>query len=118
MNLLADEGVDRHIVEKLRHDGHDVAYIAEMDPGIADDLILSQANASGALLLTADKDFGELVYRQLLIHGGVLLIRLAGLRPETKANMIAQAIAVRGAEMAEAFSVISPGALRIRRQHP
>lgn len=52
MNLLADEGVDRQIVEKLRRDGHTVIYIAEIDPGIADDLILSQANDSDALLLT------------------------------------------------------------------
>lgn len=63
MNLLADEGVERQIVERLRQAGHDVWYIAEMEPGIADDVILAQANASQALLITLDKDFGELVYR-------------------------------------------------------
>jgi hypothetical protein len=52
MNLLADEGVDRPIVEQLRKDGHSVVYIAEMSPGIADDVILAQANANNALLLT------------------------------------------------------------------
>ena len=104
-------------MEKLRRDGHTVVYIAEIDPGIADDLILSQANDSDALLLTADKDFGELVYRQRLIHGGVLLIRLAGLKSDTKATIVAQAIFDRGKEMGGAFSVISPGTLRIRRQN-
>ncbi len=59
MNLLADEGVDKPIVDKLRQGGHEVAYIAEMSPGIDDDTILRQANDSGALLLTLDKDFGE-----------------------------------------------------------
>lgn len=63
MNLLADEGVDRPIVEKLRREGHTVAYIAEMSPGIDDDTILDQANVNNALLLTLDKDFGELVFR-------------------------------------------------------
>jgi predicted nuclease of predicted toxin-antitoxin system len=64
MNLLADEGVDRQIVERLRQEGYSVLYIAEMDPGISDDLVLDKANQVEALLLTADKDFGELVFRQ------------------------------------------------------
>jgi hypothetical protein len=39
MNLLADEGVDHPIVEKLRQTGHSVLYVAEMSPGIDDDTI-------------------------------------------------------------------------------
>ena len=38
MNLLADESVDRQIVDRLRRAGHKVRYIAEMEPGIADDV--------------------------------------------------------------------------------
>ena len=79
MNLLIDESVDRQIVEELRRDGHNVAYVAEMDPGISDDAVLSVANNMTALLVTADKDFGELVFRRRQINAGVLLIRLAGL---------------------------------------
>jgi predicted nuclease of predicted toxin-antitoxin system len=63
MNLLADEGVDRPVVEQLRQDGHDVLYVAEMEPSINDDVVLMRANQHQAVLLTADKDFGELVYR-------------------------------------------------------
>mgnify|MGYP002628041632 FL=1 len=66
MYLLADEGVERQIVERLRSDGHSVAYIAEMSPGISDEVILAQANDERALLVTFDKDFGELVFRQRL----------------------------------------------------
>ncbi|MFW6207042.1 MAG: DUF5615 family PIN-like protein, partial [Gemmatimonadota bacterium] len=40
MRLLCDEGVERQTVERLRTDGHDVAYVAEMDPGISDDEVL------------------------------------------------------------------------------
>ncbi len=60
MNFLADEGVDRQIVDRLRLDGHGVLYIAEMDPGISDDEVLDIANREDALLLTSDKDFGGL----------------------------------------------------------
>jgi predicted nuclease of predicted toxin-antitoxin system len=62
MNLLADEGVDRPVVERLRHDGHAVVYIAEVSPSIEDDEVLRRANEANALLLTADHDFGELIY--------------------------------------------------------
>ena len=46
MILQADEGVDRQIVERLRHDGHEVAYVAEMSPGIADEVVLTQSRNS------------------------------------------------------------------------
>jgi predicted nuclease of predicted toxin-antitoxin system len=78
VNLAADEGVDRPVVERLRQDGHDVVYVAELSPSLPDDEVLQQANARGAVLMTADKDFGELVFRQGLVHSGVILLRLAG----------------------------------------
>lgn len=72
MNLLADEGVDKQIVEQLRRDSHDVLYVAEMEPGITDEIVLKRANEHNALLITEDKDFGELVFRQQLLHTGVV----------------------------------------------
>ena len=117
MNLLADEGVDRQIVERLRHDGHIVLYIAEMEPSIPDDVVLERANEITALLVTADKDFGELVFREgRLSSGGVVLIRLAGLSAERKAEIVSSAFLEHEADFAHAFSVISPGRIRIRPQ--
>ncbi|MCX7839148.1 MAG: DUF5615 family PIN-like protein, partial [Anaerolineae bacterium] len=72
MNFLADESVDRQIVERLRQDGHRVWYVAEMKPGISDDSVLALANQEPAILLTADKDFGEMVFRQRLYTHGVI----------------------------------------------
>ena len=90
--------------------------IAEMEPGIPDDWVLDRANAEGALLLTADKDFGEMVYRHHRISGGVVLIRLAGLSPMHKADIVASVIREHGPELSDAFTVISPGNVRIRRR--
>lgn len=59
MNLLADESVDRPIVERLRQDGHATLYVAELAPGVSDEDVLREANSRSALLLTEDKDFGE-----------------------------------------------------------
>jgi|SRR5208337_3244841 len=86
MNFLADESVDFPVVQRLRSDGHEVLYVAEMDPGVSDEKVLAAANDKNALLLTADKDFGELVYRLRRISAGIILIRLAGLSPAGKAD--------------------------------
>ena len=115
MNLLADESVDRPIVERLRQEGHATAYVAELSPSITDDEVLDQANATGALLVTADKDFGELVYRQGRVHGGVMLLRLSGLVPAAKAETVAKVLQDHATELPGAFSVVTPGAVRIRR---
>lgn len=72
MNLLFDEGVDKQIVERLRQEGHEVQYVAEIDPSISDDIVLNRANEKNALLVTADKDFGELVFRQGKLNAGIL----------------------------------------------
>jgi hypothetical protein len=48
VNLLADEGVDRAVVERLRLDGHDVAYVVELSPSISDEDVLRQANDRNA----------------------------------------------------------------------
>jgi predicted nuclease of predicted toxin-antitoxin system len=115
MNLLADESIDRGIVERLRQDRHTVCYVAEMDPGISDDKVLSLANRQGYLLLTADKDFGELVFRQHRLQPGVVLIRLAGLPSRRKAEIVASAIGQHMSELPGNFAVITPSLFRLRR---
>ena len=114
MNVVADESVDRQIVERLRSDGHSVQFVAEFDPGIDDETVLLKSREASAVLLTADKDFGELVFRQGLAHCGVMLIRLAGITPERKADLVSWAFAQHSRELHRRFSVLSSRALRIR----
>ena len=115
MNLLADEGVDGPIVERLRQDGHVVLYVAEMEPGISDQEILQRANAQMSMLVTADKDFGEMIFRQGQLNaGGVVLLRLAGLSAEKKADIVSSVFHDHETALLQAFSVISPGQVRIR----
>lgn len=115
MNILADESVDRQIVERLRQDGHDVLYVAEVEPSISDDVVLERANKKRALLVTGDKDFGEIVFRDnRLSSGGVVLLRLAGLSTERKAAFVSEVFQTHGAQFPHHFSVIAPGKVRIR----
>jgi predicted nuclease of predicted toxin-antitoxin system len=114
MNLVADESVDHPIVERLRQEGHDVVYVAELQPGISDDQVLQEANQRSALLVTADKDFGDLVFRMRRVNAGIVLIRLAGLSATAKADIVVAVLRDHATELAGAFSVVSPGGVRIR----
>lgn len=115
MKLLADESVDGPVVARLREEGHEVAWIAEETPGQADDAVLARAYGEGVVLVTADKDFGELVYRRRRPHAGVLLLRLSGVDEATRCELVSQLIGERGADLSGAFSVLDRDALRIRR---
>jgi predicted nuclease of predicted toxin-antitoxin system len=89
--------------------------VAELSPGISDDDVLAQADALGAPLVTCDKDFGELVYRQGRANRGIVLTRLAGLSNDQKAAIVSAAIAAHAAELVGSFTVVSPGQVRIRK---
>jgi predicted nuclease of predicted toxin-antitoxin system len=115
--LVAGESVDGQIVGRLRALGHDVFFVAEFDPGIEDDVVLASCHQSASLLLTADKDFGELVFRRRLLHSGVLLLRLPGLTPNQRADLVGSAIGLYGETCFGRFAVLSKRALRIRRDH-
>ena len=115
MRFLADEGVDRLIVAALRDHRHDVRWIAEELEGIKDTVVLGEAVQDARVLITEDKDFGELVYRQRLHHGGVVLVRVAGVANVEKAAIVAEAIRRRGADLPGAFTVIQHSTIRIRR---
>ena len=117
MRFLADERVDGPIVHALRLTGRDVTYVAEMAPGTSDEIVLAAANREGRVLLTSDKDFGELVFRQHLLTPGVVLIRLAGLPSSDKVRLVTEVVRDREAEMPAAFTVIMARSVRIRRSH-
>ncbi len=118
MNILADEGVDAPIVAQLRAEGYTVWYVAELSPSITDDEVLALASEHQALLITADKDFGELVFRLQRVAGGIVLIRLNGVSLQRKIATVRQAFSEHYAEMVNAFSVITPGVVRIRPRMP
>jgi predicted nuclease of predicted toxin-antitoxin system len=113
LNLLADESVEKQIVNKLRNDGHIVDYISEINPGIADDLVLQIATEKKALLVTSDKDFGELFSRLNKLHYGVLLLRLAGSSNHDKPQYVSYALNRYGNKLTGKISVLTPKAIRI-----
>ena len=87
-----------------------------MDPGIPDEAVLALAREHQAPLVTADKDFGELVYRRQRVSSGVVLVRLAGLSQVKKAALVSRIITEHAPELPGLFTVVTPGMVRIRHQ--
>ena len=110
--IVADESVDFRIVVQLRQLGLTVYSIAEQQPSIKDEQVLALANENDALLITEDKDFGELVFRLQLPHRGILLIRIA--EANQKIASVVRTIAKYHSELLNKFSVINDIKLRIK----
>jgi predicted nuclease of predicted toxin-antitoxin system len=110
--FFADESVDRQIVEAIRRDAYEVLSVAETSPGIPDTQVLSRANEAGAVLLTVDKDFGELVFRQRLAHSGVVLVRLASGTPQLKAQIVTAALSAHANEFEFGFTLVTGNTVR------
>ncbi|MBR9989056.1 MAG: DUF5615 family PIN-like protein [Gemmatimonadetes bacterium] len=87
-----------------------------MDPGIRDDEVLALTVSDSMPLVTNDKDFGELVFRQGRASAGVILLRLEGLSPAAKADVATAAVAAHSDQLTGSFTVVSQRQIRIRRK--
>jgi predicted nuclease of predicted toxin-antitoxin system len=90
LRILAGESVE--VVARLRGEGHDVAYFPEASAGIRDDDVLARANAEGRVLLTEDKDFGDLAFFYGNRSLGIVLLRAHGADVEGKASLVADVL--------------------------
>jgi len=110
--IVADESVDFRIVTQLRNTGISVYAIIESSPSISDTEVLSIAFENNSLLITEDKDFGELIFRLKMKHSGVLLIRVED--NDFKISAVVHTIMENYEILKNNFSVIKNETLRIR----
>jgi predicted nuclease of predicted toxin-antitoxin system len=75
MRFLVDESTGRKTCELLIEAGHDAVFVGDAMPGSADEVVLSRAESENRILITDDKDFGELVFRLDRPSTGVILLR-------------------------------------------
>ncbi len=115
MRWLADECVAAPLVAFLRTGGHDVLYVAEAAAGFSDSDVLALALREMRLLLTEDKDFGDLVFRRGRAVPGIVLMRFGPENPALKATRLAAAIERYGEGLFGRYMVIEEGRFRSRR---
>ena len=113
MLFLADESCDFSVVRALRDAGYEVLAVAEIMPRADDDAVLALAQQQQRILLTEDKDFGQLVYAHQQATGGVVLIRYpAGARSNLPGDVV-HLVSERASDLVARFTVIQPGRIRL-----
>ena len=113
MRFVADESCDFAVVRALRGAAHDVVAVAEASPCLADDKVLEMARDNGRILLTEDKDFGELIYAARQKSCGVILLRFPAHARSSMPDAVLEAVDRLGARLSSRFTVVQPGRIRI-----
>lgn len=115
LKFILDVGVGNKTLGYLRSHGFDVISIIDLDPSMPDADILSIAEKQERMVITMDKDFGELVYRSGQVHKGVLLLRLEDANGDEKAKIVHQILEGFSDQIEGKFCVFQNGRLRISR---
>jgi len=114
MRILADENFPGLSVQELRRLGHDVLWVRTAMPGARDDAILAWAQTEERLLVTLDKDFGELAFgMRLPALCGVVLFRMKMSDARAAAIKIAKVLNSRS-DWNGNFTVVEDGRIRMR----
>ncbi len=115
MRFLADESCDFTVVRALRSSGHDVFLVSETAPRAEDSEVISLAVRENRILLTEDKDFGQLVHAHGQETIGVIFLRFP---PDTRkqiAKDVVKMVKNEGEKLVGCFVVVQPGRIRIGR---
>ncbi|MBI4662977.1 MAG: DUF5615 family PIN-like protein [Verrucomicrobia bacterium] len=114
MRLCANENIPEECVTRLRNSGHAVLWIREAAPGSPDPDVLARALAEERLLITFDKDFGELVFRRgATASHGIILFRISQPSSAAVAERLSTVLASRD-DWSGHFSVVDDFAIRMR----
>ena len=114
MLFLADENIAGAMVEWLRGRGFDVLSASEAAPGDSDSNWLDRGEAEGRIIITSDKDFGELVFRDHRNSHGVILLRLEALTIDERVQRLSEVWGVVEANPSGRFIVVTPNRVRVR----
>src|SRR5579872_3690748 len=114
MKILADENIARDVVAWLRASGNDVLFAAEEHPGAADTNWANRAEQEQRVILTADKDFGELIFRDGLTSHGIVLLRLDASTVSEILTRLQSVWSVVEANPSGRFIVITESKVRVR----
>ena len=109
-----DECTGMAVAEHLREGGHNVIVVAETMSQAEDDTILNKAVDEKRILITNDKDFGELIFRRGYSHHGVLLLRLQDDSAANRVRVVKAVLDQYGDLLKMKFLVVSERQVRIR----
>ena len=114
MRFIVDESTGTAVVEYLRSAGHDVVAVYEAMPQASDEAILARALAERRIVVTNDKDFGELAFRWEQRHAGVILLRSKEDSASQRVHLVRTVLEQFGTQLVDHFTVVTERTLRMR----
>jgi predicted nuclease of predicted toxin-antitoxin system len=114
LKFLVDVGVGKKVERWLKENGYDVMPARVINPKAADSELLYLAVAEKRMVITMDKDFGELVYNSGRLHSGVLILRLDDATGDEKVAVVRKILDEFGGNIENRFCVFQDGRLRIK----
>ena len=115
MIFLANENVPLKSIHMLKEAGYDVAAITEDSPGIRDEEVLNRAANEKRIILTFDRDYGELIYKKKLsVPSGVVYFRFVPISPEETAETLFNLMEISNIILEGKFTVVERERIRQR----
>jgi predicted nuclease of predicted toxin-antitoxin system len=114
MQFLADESCDFAFVRALRGAGDDVLAVAELTPRADDSAVIRLALGQTRVLLTEDKDFGQLVFASGEQSAGVVLLRYPIPARRVVVQSFLEVVREKGEQLHRCFTVVEPGKVRFK----
>lgn len=118
MRFIVDESTGSSVVANLRTAGHDVLAVAEAFLQADDQDILTRAMSEKRVLITNDKDFGDLIFRSGQTHHGVVLSRLRDERAANRVRVVRNLLERYADRLPDHFTVVTEAGVRLRANLP
>ena len=113
MLLLVDESAGKRLAMLLVSAGHDVVFVGDVMPSVSDEEVLAKAASENRILISDDKDFGELVVRQQKPATGVILLRTLSTNSKIRADAVAKILSNMDAK--GKLIIVKEGRVRVRK---
>ena len=112
LKFLADENIPLDVVNILKRDGIDIKSISEIDLGLEDEAILKLANKENMVIITFDKDFGELVFKDRKKSKGIILLQFHPQNIRYIASVLKNVLTL-DINFSKSFLVVETGRVRV-----
>lgn len=112
IKFIADVNIEKPIVDYLLEKGYDIKWIPDYNCEILDEELLKLANKEKRILITNDKDFGEIVFLQKKLSSGLILLRVKGQKAEDKVRLIKRLLHDYSDKILNHFIVITENKFR------